>query len=113
MAQSWDLRNIPRSDTGKIAVGERGENVTLQEVIGHSTSQNVTLVPVHIREKIWRFVSLAGKSVSRGEIAKGLGIKKTGWLHTHIETLVSEGWLIRTHSVRPNGSIMFWYEVSK
>ena len=113
MSKTIDLRAIPRTEDGRIAVGERGNLSTSQNLFSDDTSRDVVLAPKHPREKIWEFVALAGRAVSRAEIAKGIGCVKAPWINTHIETLVSEGWLIRTHSIRPNGAVMYWYQAAQ
>lgn len=105
-----DLRHIPRDATGKIAVGESGRHSTSQNLFSDDTSHDVVLAPKHPREKIWEFVAMAGRAVSRAEISKGCGYKKAPWINAHIESLVSDGWLIRSQSMRPNGVIMYWYK---
>lgn len=113
MSKTLDLRSIPRTEDGRIAVGERERLSTSLNLFGDNTSHGPVLAPKHPREKIWEFVALAGRAVSRSEIAKGLGYKKAPWLNTHVETLVSEGWLIRTHTYRPNGALMYWYQAAQ
>lgn len=112
MSNTLDLRHIPRDASGKISVGERERFDTSQILFGSDTSQDVVLAPKHPREKVWEFVALAGRPVSRTEIAKGCGYKKAPWINAHIEALTSEGWLIRTHSIRPSGAVMYWYQAA-
>lgn len=113
MSTTLDLRSIPRTAEGKIAVGEREHHNTSLNLFGDDTSHNPVLAPKHPREKIWEFVAMAGRAVSRADIAKGLGYKKAPWLNVHVETLVSEGWLIRSFTYRPNGAVMYWYQAAQ
>jgi hypothetical protein len=113
MSKTLDLRHIPRSADGKISVGERTSIDTSRDAISIGTSQNVELAPKHPRERIWEFVALSGRAVSRGEIAKGLGYKKAPWINAHIESLVQDGWLERGHTIRPGGVVMFWYRAKQ
>lgn len=112
MSTSLDLRHIPRDESGRIAVGESGRNSTSQILFSDDTSRDVVLAPKHPREKIWEFVSLSARAVSRAEICKGCGWKKAPWLNAHIESLVKDGWLVRGHSYRPNGAVMYWYQAA-
>ena len=109
MSNTLDLRHIPRNEAGAIAVGESGRHDTSQILFSHDTSHDVVLAPKHPREKIWEFVALSGRAVSRAEISKGCGYKKAPWLNAHIEALTSEGWLVRSSSQRANGVVMYWY----
>jgi hypothetical protein len=51
--------------------------------------------------------------MTRGEIAKGLDLKKTSWLNGIIECLVTDGYLVRHEGTHTNGVGMFWYEVQR
>lgn len=104
-----DLREYPRADDGSILTGESGSHVTSQDANSHVTSRDVVLAPDPIRAIIWKFAALSGRAVSRAEIAKALGRKKSSWINPHIEGLVRDHWLERTQSQRPNGVVMFWY----
>lgn len=113
MSKTLDLRAIPRTEDGRIAVGERERLSTSQNLFSDNTSHDVVLAPKHPREKIWEFVVLSSRAVSRAEISKGIGCVKAPWINAHIETLVSEGWLLKTHTYRPNGSVMYWYQAAQ
>lgn len=104
-----DLREYPRADDGSILVGESGRHVTTRDSDSHVTSHDAVLAPDPIRAVIWKFAALSGRAVSRAEIAKAIGRKKSSWITPHIEGLVKDRWLERTQTQRPNGVIMFWY----
>lgn len=108
-AKTLDLREYPRSADGSILTGESGRHVTSHDGSSHVTSHDVVLAPDPIRAQIWKFVALSGGAVTRSQIAKGIGRKKATWINPHIEGLVKDRWLERTHTQRPNGSVMFWY----
>lgn len=112
-AQTLDLRHIPRGTDGKISVGERVSSDTSRDGLNLDTSQNAELAPKHPRERIWEFVALSSGVVSRAQIAKGLGYKKAPWINAHIESLVTDGWLERGHTIRPGGVVMFWYRAKQ
>lgn len=109
MTKTLNLRDYPRGDDGTILTGENESHTTPRESHSHVASHDAELAPLHIRAQIWKFVALSGGAVSRAQIAKGINRKKAGWIDRHIEQLVQERWLERTHSQRPNGSVMFWY----
>lgn len=113
MANTIDLRHIPRTSEGRIAVGEGGHSATSSNLFGGNTSQDVVLAPRHIRERIWEFVAGQTIPVTRAEIAAGVGCKKAPWINTHIEQLVSEGWLLKAQQARP-GQVLptFWYKAA-
>ena len=113
MSNTLDLRAIPRTEDGRIAVGERANLSTSLNLFGDNTSHDPVLAPKHPREKIWEFAALSGRAVSRAEISKAMGCVKAPWINVHIETLVSEGWLIKTHTYRPNGAVMYWYQAAQ
>lgn len=109
MAQTLNLRDYPRDETGRIWTGESDSHVASHESHSHVASHDAELAPLHIRAQIWKFVALSNGAVSRAQIAKGIGRKKAGWIDRHIENLVQEHWLTRSQSRRPNGAVMFWY----
>ena len=92
-------------------LSEGGRDNTSQNHNGHDTSHVPPLAPAHIRSRIYRVVLDATEAVSRAQIAKALKIKKTPWLLQAIEGLVSDGYLTRSQSIRPNGVVMYWYKV--
>ncbi len=93
---------------------EQGDrNITSRDPSGHVTSRYPSLHQKSIREKIFDVVIKSGGVVSRSEIAKALGIKKTPWLHNNIETLVSDGHLIKHQSLWKNGVAMYYYEAAQ
>lgn len=104
-----DLRNVLRDQTGRIASVESGDTGTFQHQTNPGTSQNVELAEMHPRQKIWYFAAQQMRPVTRGEIAKGLGYKKAPWLNDHIESLVTEGWLVKAALPHPGGLPRYVY----
>jgi hypothetical protein len=49
---------------------------------------------------------------SRSQIAKSLGLKKTPYITTHIESLVSSGNLIKVEGRWTNGCVMYFYQLA-
>lgn len=95
-------------------LAEKGDRyVTSQDQYGHVTSRYPSLHQKSIREKIFDAVIKSGGLVSRSEIAKALGIKKTPWLHNHIEVLVTDGYLIKHQALWKNGVAMYYYEAAQ
>jgi predicted HTH transcriptional regulator len=113
MTKTLDLRHILRDETGRIAAVESGDTRTSQHQISHSTSQDVELAEMRPRQKIWYFAAQQMRAVTRSEIAKGLGYKKAPWLNDHIESLVQEGWLIKTTLPHPGGLPCYVYTASR
>lgn len=64
------------------------------------------------QERVYNAVLEAGRAVTRGDIAKALGLRKTPWLNGVIEGLVADGYLTRTHGTWKNGVVMYLYEVA-
>lgn len=94
-------------------VGRGSSYVSSHDRNDHVTTHQPPLVRRDVRRDIYDFVLQSGRAVTRGEIAKALKLKKTGWLHNHIEQLVTDGYLIRFNGHWHNGMIMFWYEVAR
>jgi hypothetical protein len=67
---------------------------------------------VDIRRDIYQAVLVAGRGVTRAEIAKAVCRKKSRWLNERIEDLVRDGLLHRTHGFWKNGVVMYYYEVA-
>lgn len=103
---SYTLQDLERLVQG-------GSNDTSRNQGDHDTSHQPPLAPAHIRTRIYNAVVKANGVVSRADIAKALGVKKTPWLLQSIEGLVSDGYLTRTQTIRANGVVMFWYEVKR
>ena len=95
MAQTIDLRHVVRDERGIVAAVESGSTGTSKHQISSSTSQDVELAEMRPRQKIWYFAAQQMRAVTRAEIAKGCGYKKAPWINAHIESLVSEGWLLK------------------
>jgi hypothetical protein len=113
MSHTIDLRSYARADDGKLLVGQGREFDTSQYQNGAVTYHPLPSFPEHIRKRIYDVVCEAKGWVSRADIAKALKLKKTPWLHEHIEALVAEHYLVRSHIYRPNGVIMYYYEVKR
>lgn len=91
-------------------VGEGSRNTP-----SYSQSRNV---PAHdfrvdVRRDIYNAVLLARGAVTRAEIAKAIGKKKSTWLTERIEDLVRDGLLCRENAYWKNGVIMYFYQVQR
>lgn len=94
---------------------------TREQGDSHDTSRhpsdNVTFhpppAPRDVRRDIYNAVYSAGRAISRADIAKALGVKKTPWLCAHVERLVDEGYLVKLTGAAPNGATMYFYEVAQ
>jgi hypothetical protein len=93
--------------------------VALEQANGSSTSQYPTdsstfQAPAHksdVRRDIYTAVMMSGCLVSRGEIAKLLGLKKSPWFVAAIEELVNAGYLLKYVQERPNQLPIYFYSV--
>lgn len=108
----FDLRNAPRDERGIVAAGQGGGYSTSQNHNSLKTLQHAPLAPEHIRDRIYKVVGASERAVSRAEIAKALGLKKTPWLNAAIEGLVTDGYLTREHIIRSNGVVMYYYGIA-
>lgn len=102
-----DLRAMPRDERGRLLVGEGSGYDTSRYQYGHDTFPHEPT----IRERIYAVVLASGGAVSRTQIAKALGLRKTPWLISSIESLVMDGYLGRQHHAWKNGALMYLYEV--
>ena len=66
-----------------------------------------------IRRQVYDLLWNRKDWMSRGEIATALKLKKTLWLNTAIEGLVTDGKLVKTVTTRANGMSHFWYAVAR
>lgn len=85
---------------------------TYQNHSDTDTSRSIVWMQPTIYSRIVDVVSRGG-AMTRRQIADALQLKKTPWLVTAIERLVSEGHLIKFNSVTKQGVIMCVYEVAK
>lgn len=81
----------------------------------HTPSRDVPVYAAPLRQKttrerIYEACVKANGAVTRAQIAKAIGIRKSTWLCSVIESLVSDGYLHRTQSHWVNGVVMFYYE---
>lgn len=111
--KNLNLRNAPRDGDGQLAVGE-GQNLTSRDSIGDKTSYRVPSFVVDIKREILQAVyDASGVALTRAQIAKAVGRKKTPWLTNQIEELVKRGYLVREHGTWKNGCLMFWYRINQ
>lgn len=96
-----------------LLVGEGRRHDTSRDQNGHKTFSNLPSLPETIQQRIYKVVVIANGAVSRADIAKALGLKKTPWFLSALEQLCQDGCLTRSHIIRPNGSVMFYYEVKR
>jgi hypothetical protein len=107
-----NLRNTERSEAGTL-VGQGGEFRPSQNHSSAGTSRPLPTFPEHIQLRILHTVENAGGWVSRADIARLLGLKKTPWLVMNLEALVTAGYLHRDQVIRPCGMMMYYYEVAR
>lgn len=92
--------------------GQGDSVVTAQHSTGVST-YHPPPVRRDIRRAIYNVVYEAKRAVSRLEIARLLGLKKTPWLLAAIEELVAANYLVKHLTSLSNGMPMYFYEVVK
>lgn len=97
----------------RVAIEKGDRHVTTQDRNGHETSYAPPKSERDIRRAIYDLLWEAADWRSRADIAKGLDLKKTGWLHSHIEQLVADGYIVKEKTVRHNGMPQFWYAVAR
>lgn len=87
---------------------------TYQHQNGIDTSQLPPLVNPSIRERIYDLMCQHfGAALPRSEIARLLKLKKSPWLTQAIESLVADGYLIKSPVAYKNGALMYVYEVKR
>lgn len=110
MAGQMDLRHAVRDEGGRL-IGE-GQHDTSRDSRGNVTSHLFPSFVVDVKREILTAVYNYGGAVTRAQIAKMTGRKKTPWLHEHIEDLVRDGYLRREQGIWKNGCLMYWYELN-
>lgn len=110
---SFDLRNMPRGADGTLLPALDGGNDTSRYQNGNDTSHKKLPSPRDYNREIYLFAASQSGGVTRGEIAKHLGLKKTPWLIEKIDALVSDGFLTRTNGTFRNGFLVYRYEVNQ
>lgn len=108
-----DLRNVPRDERGVALPALSGGNGTSYDAIGNVTSHPLPSFVRDYEREIYLFVATSGGAVSRAQIAKALGLKKTRWLFDKIDRLVEHGYLTASHGMWKNGVLMYFYEVNQ
>jgi hypothetical protein len=93
--------------------GEGGSPETSQDVSRIGTSHRPSPAPFRrdVRREIWDTVYAAGQPISLMDICKRLKVKKAPWMKAHVESLVRDGYLIRTQGEYKTGALMYFYEV--
>jgi hypothetical protein len=97
----------------RLAVGQGNGPGTSRDQDSPGTSQDVIWMQPTIAALIMDVVDRAGQPMTRLEIARALGKKKTPWLRDAIERLVNDGHLTRIEGRAPWGTIMWLYEVKR
>lgn len=95
MGVRLDLRSLPRDDSGLLAVEEGSDYVTLRDQNGNATLRPVPRFGRDIREGIWAFIADNPEGVTVGQIAKALGKAKSPWLNGKIQSMVTDGYLLK------------------
>lgn len=106
------LRDFPRDDAGKLAVGEGGNETSRHQhsiVTSHKLPSFVQDVKREILQALYQ---QPGEVVSRAQIAKLVARKKSPWLIDNIEELVRRGYVHKTEGRWKNGCQMFFYHVA-
>lgn len=67
---------------------------------------------VDIRHDIYDAVIRADRALTRNEIAKAVGRKKSTWFNERIEDCVTADLLVRYEGYWKNGVLMFWYDIA-
>lgn len=97
----------------RLSVGQGDSINTSQYQDGAETSRHLIWMQPTVYARIMDAVIQADRAVTRLEIARAMGLKKTPWLVQAIERLVTDGWLTRIESRTPQGVIMWLYEVNR
>lgn len=108
-----DLRTAPRDEKGLVAVEQGSGNETSHYRIDSIGSHKLPPPPRDVRREIWLFVYGSDRAVTRAEIAKQLGYKKTPWLNGIIERMVKDGFLVCYEARWKNGVPMFYYTINE
>lgn len=106
------MATFTMQDLERLASMEQGTGSSTSQYQNDSnTSQHVPAPKSDVRRDIYTAVVMADCLVSRGEIAKLLGLKKSPWLVAAIEQLVSAGYLLKYVQERPNQLPIYFYTV--
>lgn len=108
-----DLRGVERDEHGRIVkVEEGGGNVPSRSSSGNVPSRSFPSFPESIERRIWDAVASApGGWMTRADIARALGLKKTTWLNAKITQMVTDGYLVTHQGTWKNGCAIYWYGV--
>lgn len=113
MAHKIDLREAPRDESGLIIPVGDSSNVTSQDENGNVTFHTLPQFQRDIKQQILLLLMISDRAMSRSQIAKGLGLKKTPWLHDRIEWLVEHGHITKNVISWKNGVPMYFYGLPK
>ena len=97
----------------RLAVGQGDSISTSQYQDGADTSRHLIWMQPTIYARIMDALIQSDRAITRLEIARALGLKKTPWLVQAIERLVTDGYVTRIESRTPQGVIMWLYEVAR
>lgn len=103
-----DLRKAGRDESGFL-----DKSATYRDSKGSVTSREVSLTEPTTLERIYILVRDAnGAWLTRAEIAKAVGLKKSPYLHGLIEQLVGAGWIERyVGQSASRNMVMYWYRL--
>lgn len=103
-----DLRKAGRDAAGRIESGMTYRNP--QDIV---TSREVSLTRPSLSERVYIAVrDASGEWLTRADIAKALGLKKTPYLHRVIETLVDARWIERYEGdAKSRNMAQYWYRL--
>lgn len=97
----------------RLAVGQGDSPETSRDHRSPGTSRNLVWYQPTIYARILDVVSGAGQPMTRLEIARALGIKKTPWFRQALDRLVTEGELNRIEARTAWGALVWLYEVRR
>jgi hypothetical protein len=109
----WDFRDYKRDENGLPLLYPESSNDTSRYQNGNDTSHKKLPSTRDYNREIYIFVLESGGGVTRGDICKSLGLKKTPWLIAKIDALVAGGFLTRRNETYRNGFVVYLYEVNQ
>jgi hypothetical protein len=106
------MARFTMQDLERLSVGQGTGIDTSRYPEGSDTSQHLVWMQPTIYARIWDAVQQGG-AMTRLEIARALGVKKSPWLVQAIERLAADDYLVKIESRTPQGVVMWMYEVRK
>lgn len=107
------MARITIEELERLAAGQGHGFRTSRDYEGPETSRDVVWYQPTIAALIMDALERAGQPMTRLEIAKAVGKKKTPWLREAIERLVESGHVNRFEGRMPWGAPVWLYEVKR